>query len=48
MNNINNININNKKLFVNGFNNYTNLPNLKYNNDLEYAYPFVKIILFLL
>ena len=40
MNNINNINNNNRKLFTNGFNNYTNLPNLKYNNDSEYAYPY--------
>ena len=45
MNNINNFNninnnINNRKLFANGFNNYTNLPNLKYNNDSKYAYSY--------
>ena len=39
LNNNNTIN-NNKKLFINGFNNYNNLQNLKYNNDSEYSYPY--------
>ena len=38
--NLNNNTINNKKLFANGFNNYNNLQNLKYNNDSEYSYPY--------
>ena len=40
-NNFNN-NINtNKKLFINnGFINYNNMPNIKYNNGTEYSYPY--------
>jgi hypothetical protein len=39
-NNINNNLKNNNKLFINGFNNYNNLQNLKYNNDSEFSYPY--------
>ena len=39
-NNINNNLNNNNKLFINGFNNYNNLQNLKYNNDSEFSYPY--------
>ena len=39
-NNINNNLNNNNKLCINGFNNYNNLQNLKYNNDSEFSYPY--------
>ena len=39
-NNINNNLNNNNKFFINGFNNYNNLQNLKYNNDSEFSYPY--------
>jgi hypothetical protein len=43
-NNINNNINNNKKLFINnGFFNYNNLQNIKYNNDTEYSYPYEPI-----
>ena len=39
-NNDNNINnLNNKQLLINGYNNY-NIQNLKYNNDLDFLYPY--------